>query len=201
MLLSNCHLNVVFCPVCRHARARSQLHPCAQALEHTCTYTRIYSFLFNPRVVPPIDIYVAGSSEGEQFVLKLHRCVPLCSLVFPCVTQHNERAMPRAIYAHVCTCMHTKINVWILVHFALLTHTRPFRLGRTSFRTVKTKRDYHKRRQHVSWLYLSRLAAMKEFAYMKVGITNHLRCSCGSRNSSSLFLHPCSGQLALGLLS
>ncbi|KFR16537.1 Serine/threonine-protein kinase RIO2, partial [Opisthocomus hoazin] len=47
--------------------------------------------------------------------------------------------------------------------FALKLH----RLGRTSFRSLKNKRDYHKHRHNVSWLYLSRLAAMKEFAYMK----------------------------------
>lgn len=41
------------------------------------------------------------------------------------------------------------------------------RLGRTSFRQLKNKRDYHKHRKAASWLYLSRLAAMKEFAYMK----------------------------------
>ncbi|NXX99912.1 RIOK2 kinase, partial [Centropus bengalensis] len=49
--------------------------------------------------------------------------------------------------------------------FALKLH----RLGRTSFRSLKNKRDYHKHRHKMSWLYLSRLAAMKEFAYMKVG--------------------------------
>ncbi|RKO88941.1 RIO1 family-domain-containing protein, partial [Blyttiomyces helicus] len=42
------------------------------------------------------------------------------------------------------------------------------RLGRTSFRTIKSKRDYLRNRQTGSWLYLSRLAAMKEFAFMKV---------------------------------
>jgi RIO kinase 2 len=42
------------------------------------------------------------------------------------------------------------------------------RLGRTSFRSIKRNRDYHKGRTHASWLYLSRLAALKEFAYMKV---------------------------------
>ncbi|XP_064412775.1 serine/threonine-protein kinase RIO2 [Latimeria chalumnae] len=47
--------------------------------------------------------------------------------------------------------------------FALKLH----RLGRTSFRNLKNKRDYHKHRNKVSWLYLARLAAMKEFAYMK----------------------------------
>ncbi|CAI9740136.1 serine/threonine-protein kinase RIO2 [Octopus vulgaris] len=41
------------------------------------------------------------------------------------------------------------------------------RLGRTSFRQLKNKRDYHKHRKSASWLYLSRIAAMKEFAYMK----------------------------------
>lgn len=42
------------------------------------------------------------------------------------------------------------------------------RLGRTSFRKLKQKRDYLKHRKNVSWLYLSRLAAVKEYAYMKV---------------------------------
>uniref|UniRef100_T1JBB8 Serine/threonine-protein kinase RIO2 n=1 Tax=Strigamia maritima TaxID=126957 RepID=T1JBB8_STRMM len=41
------------------------------------------------------------------------------------------------------------------------------RLGRTSFRKLKEKRDYHKHRKNTSWLYLSRLAAVREFAYMK----------------------------------
>ncbi|XP_059406291.1 serine/threonine-protein kinase RIO2-like [Carassius carassius] len=47
--------------------------------------------------------------------------------------------------------------------FAMKLH----RLGRTSFRNLKNKRDYHKHRNKMSWLYLSRLSAMKEFAYMK----------------------------------
>lgn len=41
------------------------------------------------------------------------------------------------------------------------------RLGRISFRTVKSNRDYLKNRASGSWMYLSRLAAMKEFAFMK----------------------------------
>ena len=41
------------------------------------------------------------------------------------------------------------------------------RLGRISFRTVKTNRDYLRNRQSGSWMYLSRLAAMKEFAFMQ----------------------------------
>ncbi|KAK3294792.1 Rio2, N-terminal-domain-containing protein [Chaetomium fimeti] len=41
------------------------------------------------------------------------------------------------------------------------------RLGRISFRTVKTNRDYLKNRQSGSWMYLSRLAAIKEYAFMQ----------------------------------
>ena len=42
------------------------------------------------------------------------------------------------------------------------------RLGRVSFRAVKSKRDYLRHRRSFNWLYLSRLAALKEFAFMKV---------------------------------
>ncbi|KAH8205536.1 hypothetical protein TruAng_000242 [Truncatella angustata] len=44
------------------------------------------------------------------------------------------------------------------------------RLGRISFRTVKSNRDYLRKSrqgQGGSWMYLSRLAAMKEYAFMK----------------------------------
>ncbi|XP_071882934.1 serine/threonine-protein kinase RIO2-like isoform X2 [Anas platyrhynchos] len=58
--------------------------------------------------------------------------------------------------------------------FAMKLH----RLGRTSFRSLKNKRDYHKHRHKMSWLYLSRLAAMKEFAYMKMPSTPHRRPCC-----------------------
>ncbi|CAH0477147.1 unnamed protein product [Peronospora belbahrii] len=41
------------------------------------------------------------------------------------------------------------------------------RLGRTSFRAVKSKRDYLKNCKSVSWFYMSRLSAMKEYAFLK----------------------------------
>lgn len=42
------------------------------------------------------------------------------------------------------------------------------RLGRISFRTVKTNRDYLKKnKQSGGWMYLSRLSAMKEYAFMQ----------------------------------
>jgi RIO kinase 2 len=42
------------------------------------------------------------------------------------------------------------------------------RLGRTSFRNIKEKRDYLRHRHTSSWLYMSRLAALKEYAFMCV---------------------------------
>lgn len=41
------------------------------------------------------------------------------------------------------------------------------RLGRTCFRNIKNKRDYHGTRKNASWLYLSRISATREYAYMK----------------------------------
>jgi RIO kinase 2 len=40
------------------------------------------------------------------------------------------------------------------------------RLGRTSFRTIKKNRDYLGQRRSASWLYMSRLGALREFAFM-----------------------------------
>lgn len=40
-------------------------------------------------------------------------------------------------------------------------------MGRTCFRNLKEKRDYHAHRHKAGWLYLSRISATKEFAYME----------------------------------
>jgi len=42
------------------------------------------------------------------------------------------------------------------------------RLGRTSFRQTRRKRGYIAERQHISWLYQSRLAAQQEFEALKL---------------------------------
>ena len=47
--------------------------------------------------------------------------------------------------------------------YALKVH----RLGRTSFKTVFNKRDYHKSKVS-NWLYLSRLAALREYSFMRI---------------------------------
>ncbi len=49
------------------------------------------------------------------------------------------------------------------------------RLGRISFRSIKNNRDYLKHRSSASWMYMSRLSALKEFAFMKVLKDNGFR--------------------------
>lgn len=46
------------------------------------------------------------------------------------------------------------------------------RLGRTSFKTVKNNRDYLKHRNTSNWMYLSRLAAEKEYEFMTILYNN-----------------------------
>ena len=41
------------------------------------------------------------------------------------------------------------------------------RLGRISFRTVKANRDYLRHRSSASWMYMSRLAALKDHSFMR----------------------------------
>ena len=49
------------------------------------------------------------------------------------------------------------------------------RLGRISFRSIKNNRDYLKHRSSASWMYMSRLSALKEFAFMKMLKDNGFR--------------------------
>ena len=41
------------------------------------------------------------------------------------------------------------------------------RLGRVSFKSIKNNRDYMGKRKNASWIYISRIAALKEYAFMK----------------------------------
>jgi len=42
------------------------------------------------------------------------------------------------------------------------------RLGRVSFKAIKNQRDYLQHRKQYNWLYLSRLASIKEFSFMEI---------------------------------
>lgn len=62
------------------------------------------------------------------------------------------------------------------------------RLGRTSFHTVKNNRDYLKKRQSASWMYLSRLAAQKEYQFLSILHTKGFRVPEPFDNSRHIVL-------------
>uniref|UniRef100_A0A6I8PC64 non-specific serine/threonine protein kinase n=1 Tax=Ornithorhynchus anatinus TaxID=9258 RepID=A0A6I8PC64_ORNAN len=101
--------------------------------------------------------------------MKNHEIVP-CSLIASIASlKHGGcNKILRELVKHRLIAYERTKNIYIVANeeekqFALKLH----RLGRTSFRNLKNKRDYHRHRHKMSWLYLSRLSAMKEFAYMK----------------------------------
>ena len=88
-----------------------------------------------------LDIYIVADENGKEYALKIHR-------------YDSPSLLPPSL------------SFSSLSHLLLSFYS----LGRTSFRKVKEKRDYHHHRQSTSWLYLSRLAAHKEHSFMKVRI-------------------------------
>ncbi|XP_056369002.1 serine/threonine-protein kinase RIO2 isoform X2 [Oenanthe melanoleuca] len=101
--------------------------------------------------------------------MKNHEIVPASLIASIASLKHGGcNKILRELTKHKLLAYERTKNIYIVANeeeqqFALKLH----RLGRTSFRNLKNKRDYHKHRHKMSWLYLSRIAAMKEFAYMK----------------------------------
>jgi len=94
------------------------------------------------------DIYVVKGEDGVERVLKLHRYVVVV----------RSRAQSGARYLLYCDTQAP----------GSLLNNAYTRLGRISFRAIKEKRDYLGKRKSGSWMFMSRLAAQKEFAFMKV---------------------------------
>ncbi|OXG13107.1 RIO kinase 2 [Cryptococcus neoformans Th84] len=72
----------------------------------------------------------------------------------------DERGEKRVLKMHRSVDERTE-GIWIESHDVCN------RLGRISFRAIKSKRDYLGKRKSASWMYMSRLSAQKEFAFMK----------------------------------
>jgi RIO kinase 2 len=73
----------------------------------------------------------------------------------------NEKVLK--LHRYVRTCFHVQCKIFLSLNWLPL-----LRLGRVSFRAIKQKRDYMGKRKSASWMYMSRLAAQKEWAFMKV---------------------------------
>lgn len=94
------------------------------------------------------------------------------ALVTPTPAHHIycPRPAPQVhLTTHLTTCLPTLTPTphQVMNEDGEVLALKMHRLGRTSFRAVKSKRDYLGRRQNFSWLYLSRLAALKEYAFMR----------------------------------
>ena len=99
-----------------------------------------------------------GRSEGYKLTYNGYDCLALRALTNRGVIASigTRIGVGKESDIHVCRDDNDKAMV-VKFH----------RLGRISFRAVKSKRDYLQGRSHASWLYLARLAAKKEYQYME----------------------------------
>lgn len=69
-----------------------------------------------------------------------------------------------------------KLHRSVRLRLSIWTYLNYCRLGRISFRAIKEKRDYMGKRKSASWMYVSRLSAQKEWAFMKVSSSLYVFC-------------------------
>ncbi|MFX1494662.1 MAG: RIO1 family regulatory kinase/ATPase [Promethearchaeota archaeon] len=113
--------------------------------------------LFRLKKVHKNDLIIRDSSEYEisytlnsygYDVLALHALVErnIISQLGPLIGKGKE--------SDVYSCMDDNENIYAL---------KIYRMGRTSFKNIKKYRSFIGNRSHLSWLYVNRLAAKKEF--------------------------------------
>ncbi|MFX0071671.1 MAG: RIO1 family regulatory kinase/ATPase [Candidatus Hermodarchaeota archaeon] len=118
---------------------------------------KIEETLFRLKKVHKLDLIIRDSSQSEVAytlnsigydLLALHALVEkeIISQLGPLVGKGKE--------SDVFSCMDDDDNIWAL---------KIYRMGRTSFKNIKKYRDLVGRRSHLSWLYINRLAAKKEY--------------------------------------
>ena len=113
--------------------------------------------LFRLKKVHKLDLIIRDSSKNDiaytlnsigYDVLGLHTLVEreIISQLGPIIGKGKE--------SDVYGCMDDNENIYAL---------KIYRMGRTSFKNIKMLRSFLGDRKHISWLYVNRLAAKKEF--------------------------------------
>ncbi|MFX0041794.1 MAG: RIO1 family regulatory kinase/ATPase [Candidatus Hodarchaeota archaeon] len=113
--------------------------------------------LFRLKKIHKLDLIIRDSSKSEvgytlnsiaYDLLALHTLVEknIISQLGPLIGKGKE--------SDVYSCMDDHENIFAL---------KIYRMGRTSFKSIKRLRDLIGERSHHSWLYINRLAAKKEF--------------------------------------
>ena len=118
--------------------------------------------LFRLNKIHKLDLIIRDSSKYEigytlnsiaYDLLALHTLVEknIISQLGPLIGKGKE--------SDVYSCMDDNENIYAL---------KIYRMGRTSFKSIKRFRDLTGERSHLSWLYINRLAAKKEFDVLEM---------------------------------
>lgn len=121
--------------------------------------------LFRLKKVHKADLIIRNTSQYDisytlnsigYDILALHTLVEknIISQLGPLVGKGKE--------SDVYSCMDDDENIYVL---------KIYRMGRTSFKNIKKFRDLIGKRTHLSWLYVNRLAAKKEYEALKIVYT------------------------------
>ena len=99
-----------------------------------------------------------GKADGYKLTYNGYDCLALRALTNRGLIDHVGTRIGVGKESDIHTCTDAAGSPMVI---------KFHRLGRISFRTVKTNRDYLDGRSHASWMFLARLAAKKEYQYMK----------------------------------
>lgn len=117
--------------------------------------------LFRLKNVHKFDLIIRKSSEYEiSYTLNSigYDILALHTLVEREVISHLGPLIGKGKESDVYGCMDDNENIYAL---------KLYRMGRTSFKNIKKYRSFIGERSHLSWLYINRLAARKEFRALK----------------------------------
>lgn len=113
--------------------------------------------LFRLKKVHKFDLIIRDSSEYEiAYTLnsKAYDLLALHALVKKNIISQLGPIIGKGKESDVYSCMDDDENIYAL---------KIYRMGRTSFKNIKKFRDLVGNRSHLSWLYINRLAAKKEY--------------------------------------
>ncbi|MFX1409208.1 MAG: RIO1 family regulatory kinase/ATPase [Promethearchaeota archaeon] len=117
--------------------------------------------LFRLNKVHKLDLIIRESSKSEiAYTLnsKAYDLLALHALVQKNIISQLGPIIGKGKESDVYSCMDDRKNIFAL---------KIYRIGRTSFKNIKRFRDLVGERAHLSWLYINRLAAKKEFKALK----------------------------------
>ena len=117
--------------------------------------------LYRLNKVHKLNLIIRDSSKSEiAYTLnsKAYDLLALHTLVEKGKISQLGPLIGKGKEADVYSCMDDNQNIYAL---------KLYRIGRTSFKNIKRLRDVIGDRSHLSWLYVNRLAAKKEFEALK----------------------------------